>query len=211
MLIKEYDNENWVDGVSLIIAVFIIVSVDSVINYIKEMNNGDILPADIILVEGNGLKIDESTLTDESNAVTKKLYEKCLEELDNGSSKPSSNILLFGTNVIEGEGSAVIIAVGSNSQKDMKRLTIENEEEYNETPLDFKLCNITDLLVFFGLCSAIIIFIALLIRTIISYVKVSGLFSLGNLFKTISHIVILCVAIIFVTIPEVLLLIVTLI
>ena len=241
MIVEKDDNVDWIDGVSIVIAVFIVVSVGAITDYKKEMkfqelndlqnettkynvtrngepiqitsdellvgdlikiNYGDILPADMMLVEGNGLKIDESSLTGESNAVTKKPYEKCKEEYDNGSSKPSSNILLSGTNVIEGVGSAIIIAVGANSQKGIIRSTIDNAQEDNKTPLEAKLDKIADLIGYFGLGSAIVTFIALTIRSIIEYIKDKDSFSIGNLFKTILHIVILCVAIIVVAIPE---------
>ena len=240
-IVEKDDNVDWIDGVSIVIAVFIVVSVGAITDYKKEMkfqelndlqnettkynvtrngepiqitsdellvgdlikiNYGDILPADMMLVEGNGLKIDESSLTGESNAVTKKPYEKCKEEYDNGSSKPSSNILLSGTNVIEGVGSAIIIAVGANSQKGIIRSTIDNAQEDNKTPLEAKLDKIADLIGYFGLGSAIVTFIALTIRSIIEYIKDKDSFSIGNLFKTILHIVILCVAIIVVAIPE---------
>ena len=240
-IVEQDDNVDWIDGVSIVIAVFIVVSVGAITDYKKEMkfqelndlqnettkynvtrngepiqitsdellvgdlikiNYGDILPADMMLVEGNGLKIDESSLTGESNAVTKKPYEKCKEEYDNGSSKPSSNILLSGTNVIEGVGSAIIIAVGANSQKGIIRSTIDNAQEDNKTPLEAKLDKIADLIGYFGLGSAIVTFIALTIRSIIEYIKDTDSFSIGNLFKTILHIVILCVAIIVVAIPE---------
>ena len=179
-----------------------ITSDELLVGDLIKINYGDILPADMMLVEGNGLKIDESSLTGESNAVTKKPYEKCKEEYDNGSSKPSSNILLSGTNVIEGVGSAIIIAVGANSQKGIIRSTIDNAQEDNKTPLEAKLDKIADLIGYFGLGSAIVTFIALTIRSIIEYIKDKDSFSIGNLFKTILHIVILCVAIIVVAIPE---------
>ena len=241
MLVEGDDNVDWIDGVSIIIAVFIVVSVGAVTDYKKEMkfhelndiqnettkynvirngepiqitsdellvgdlikiNYGDILPADMMLIEGNSLKIDESSLTGESNAVTKKSYDKCQEELDNGSTKPSSNILLSGTNVVEGVGSAIIIAVGLNSQKGIIRSTIDNAQEDNKTPLEMKLDKIADLIGYFGLGSAIVTFIALVIRAIIEYARGSEVFTWGYLFKKVLHVVILCVAIIVVAIPE---------
>ena len=93
---------DWIDGVSIIVAVVIVVLVGSITDYKKELkfhelndiqnsetkykvirdgipndlisddllvgdiihvNYGDILPADMILIEGNGIKMDESSLT----------------------------------------------------------------------------------------------------------------------------------------------------
>ncbi|XP_068826119.1 plasma membrane calcium-transporting ATPase 1 isoform X14 [Capricornis sumatraensis] len=65
-------------------------------------NEGDLLPADGILIQGNDLKIDESSLTGESDHVKKSLDKDPL--------------LLSGTHVMEGSGRMVVTAVGINSQ-----------------------------------------------------------------------------------------------
>ncbi|KAM5287778.1 plasma membrane calcium-transporting ATPase 1 isoform 13-T13 [Ctenodactylus gundi] len=62
----------------------------------------DLLPADGILIQGNDLKIDESSLTGESDHVKKSLDKDPL--------------LLSGTHVMEGSGRMVVTAVGVNSQ-----------------------------------------------------------------------------------------------
>jgi magnesium-transporting ATPase (P-type) len=208
----EKDNMDWIDGTSIIIAVFVVVSVGSVTNYKKEMkfhalndlqngqtkynvirkgqplsiiaddilvgdlikiNYGEILPADMLMVEGNGIKIDESSLTGESNAVSKKPYEKCREEYEQGNNNPSSMILLSGTNVIEGAGVAIAIAIGEHSQKGIIRGTIDNAQEDNKTPLENKLNDIADLIGYFGLGSAIVTFVALGIQMLVRYLTSS--------------------------------------
>uniref|UniRef100_A0A8D0L211 Calcium-transporting ATPase n=1 Tax=Sphenodon punctatus TaxID=8508 RepID=A0A8D0L211_SPHPU len=63
---------------------------------------GDLLPADGILIQGNDLKIDESSLTGESDHVKKSLEK--------------DPMLLSGTHVMEGSGRMVVTAVGINSQ-----------------------------------------------------------------------------------------------
>uniref|UniRef100_A0A8C5JGU5 Calcium-transporting ATPase n=1 Tax=Junco hyemalis TaxID=40217 RepID=A0A8C5JGU5_JUNHY len=63
---------------------------------------GDLLPADGILIQGNDLKIDESSLTGESDQVKK--------------SMDKDPMLLSGTHVMEGSGRMVVTAVGINSQ-----------------------------------------------------------------------------------------------
>ena len=236
---NEKDNLDWVDGTSIIIAVFVVVSVGSVTNYKKEMkfhdlndiqneqtkynairkgqpiqltsdqilvgdlikiNYGDILPADMILVEGNGLKIDESSLTGESNAVTKKPYEKCKEELEGGNNKPSSMILLSGTDVIEGSGSAIAIAIGAHSQKGIIRGTIDNAQEDNKTPLENKLNDIADMIGYFGLGSAVLTFIALSIQMLYRYLTKEE-FSFPDMIKKVLKTIIFCffIIVVFIT------------
>ncbi|XP_075570692.1 plasma membrane calcium-transporting ATPase 2 isoform X13 [Pelecanus crispus] len=67
-----------------------------------EGNEGDLLPADGIFIQGNDLKIDESSLTGESDQVRK--------------SVDKDPMLLSGTHVMEGSGRMLVTAVGVNSQ-----------------------------------------------------------------------------------------------
>ncbi|XP_018432276.1 PREDICTED: plasma membrane calcium-transporting ATPase 2-like [Nanorana parkeri] len=73
-----------------------------VVGDIAQIKYGDLLPADGILIQGNDLKIDESSLTGESDQVKKSLEK--------------DPMLLSGTHVMEGSGRMVISAVGVNSQ-----------------------------------------------------------------------------------------------
>ncbi|XP_035892526.1 plasma membrane calcium-transporting ATPase 1 isoform X4 [Anopheles stephensi] len=75
---------------------------DIVVGDICQIKYGDLLPADGILIQSNDLKIDESSLTGESDHVKK-----------NESTDP---IVLSGTHVMEGSGKMVVTAVGVNSQ-----------------------------------------------------------------------------------------------
>uniref|UniRef100_A0A8C8SHU5 Calcium-transporting ATPase n=1 Tax=Pelusios castaneus TaxID=367368 RepID=A0A8C8SHU5_9SAUR len=75
---------------------------DIVVGDIVHIKYGDILPADGVLLQGNDLRMDESSLTGESDHVKKTL-----------SGDP---MLLSGTHVLEGSGRMVITAVGVNSQ-----------------------------------------------------------------------------------------------
>ncbi|KAH1187968.1 hypothetical protein KIL84_009533 [Mauremys mutica] len=73
-----------------------------VVGDIAQIKYGDLLPADGILIQGNDLKIDESSLTGESDHVRKSVEK--------------DPMLLSGTHVMEGSGRMVVTAVGVNSQ-----------------------------------------------------------------------------------------------
>ncbi|XP_071774823.1 plasma membrane calcium-transporting ATPase 3b isoform X1 [Centroberyx gerrardi] len=75
---------------------------DMVVGDMAQVKYGDLLPADGILVQGNDLKIDESSLTGESDHVHK--------------SVDKDPMLLSGTHVMEGSGRMLVTAVGINSQ-----------------------------------------------------------------------------------------------
>ncbi|XP_043936341.1 plasma membrane calcium-transporting ATPase 3 isoform X1 [Protopterus annectens] len=73
-----------------------------IVGDIAQVKYGDLLPADGVLIQGNDLKIDESSLTGESDHVRKSLEK--------------DPMLLSGTHVMEGSGRMVVTAVGVNSQ-----------------------------------------------------------------------------------------------
>ncbi|XP_060095892.1 plasma membrane calcium-transporting ATPase 2 isoform X7 [Heteronotia binoei] len=73
-----------------------------VVGDIAQIKYGDLLPSDGVFIQGNDLKIDESSLTGESDQVRK--------------SVDKDPMLLSGTHVMEGSGRMVVTAVGVNSQ-----------------------------------------------------------------------------------------------
>ncbi|XP_049428986.1 plasma membrane calcium-transporting ATPase 1-like [Epinephelus fuscoguttatus] len=73
-----------------------------VVGDIAQVKYGDLLPTDGILIQANDLKIDESSLTGESDHVKK--------------SVDKDPMLLSGTHVMEGSGKMLVTAVGVNSQ-----------------------------------------------------------------------------------------------
>ncbi len=64
------------------------------------LNIGDIVPADLRLVKTDSITIDESSLTGESAPVLKSLKK---------------NMLFMGTHVVSGEGTALVIETGKNT------------------------------------------------------------------------------------------------
>uniref|UniRef100_A0A8C6Y0N2 Calcium-transporting ATPase n=1 Tax=Naja naja TaxID=35670 RepID=A0A8C6Y0N2_NAJNA len=95
---------------------------DIVVGDIAQVKYGDLLPADGVLIQGNDLKIDESSLTGESDLV-KKVLDRDL-------------MMLSGTHVMEGSGRMVVTAVGVNSQTGIIFTLLgaggEDEEEKKE-------------------------------------------------------------------------------
>ena len=208
--VSEDPSKDWIDGVSIVIAVLVVVLVGSITDYQKEqkfhelnevqaegtkyklirdgipedhisddllvgdiimINYGDIMAADVLLLEGNGIKMDESALTGESDAMKKEKLDKCLELKQSGEKKLPSPLILSGTNCIEGSGKGVVIAVGDHSQKGIIRRTVDNAQENSKTPLENKLERIAELIGYFGLGAGVVTLIALVIRFSVSHVK----------------------------------------
>ena len=210
--VSEDKSKDWIDGLSIVVAVLVVVLVGSITNYNKELkfhelnevqaegttykiirngkpeehisddllvgdiimiNYGEIMAADILLIEGNGIRMDESALTGESDAMKKEKYDICLELLKNGEKNVPSPLILSGTNCIEGSGKGMVIAVGEHSQKGIIRRTVDNAQENSKTPLEEKLERIAELIGYFGLGAGVVTLIALAIRFGISYKKES--------------------------------------
>ncbi|KAF0690553.1 Aste57867_18069 [Aphanomyces stellatus] len=145
---------------------------------------GDILPADGLIFDESEIKIDESTLTGESD-----LMKKSRHELP---------VMFSGTRVMEGVAKMLVVCVGVNSQsgiisalvqgkgseeekkkkKPPKESAVgpvnevevakkEQEEEYEEateSPLQGKLNILTVLISKFGMTTSIIVFLAMTIE-----------------------------------------------
>ncbi|KAE9553498.1 hypothetical protein FO519_003290 [Halicephalobus sp. NKZ332] len=79
-----------------------IVVNELVVGDIAQIKYGDLLPADGVLIQSNDLKIDESSLTGESDLIKK--------------SVDHDPMLLSGTHVMEGSGRMLVTAVGIHSQ-----------------------------------------------------------------------------------------------
>ena len=207
----EDPSKDWIDGLSIIMAVLVVTLVGSITNYQKEtkfhelnavqnegttykvIRNGvphemksddilvgdlinimvgDIMPSDIMLIEGNGIKMDESSLTGESDSLRKESYEKCVQiKNENSGSKVPSPLMLSGTNCVEGTGYGIVLAVGDHSQKGIIRRTVDNAQENSQTPLEKKLEVIAENIGWFGMAAGVITLVALTIRFIIHYLK----------------------------------------
>lgn len=94
-----------------------------VVGDICQVKYGDLLPTDGIVIQSNDLKVDESSLTGESDHVKK--------------GDKSDPMLLSGTHVMEGSGRILVTAVGVNSQAGIIFTLLgatENEEKAAKKP-----------------------------------------------------------------------------
>ncbi|CAF1067728.1 unnamed protein product, partial [Didymodactylos carnosus] len=73
-----------------------------VVGDICQVKYGDLLPADGVVVQSNDLKVDESSLTGESDLMKKH--------------ESKDPFLLSGTHIMEGSGKMLVLAVGEHSQ-----------------------------------------------------------------------------------------------
>ena len=131
-----------------------------------KIDMGMIIPADGIIINSTNLKIDEASLTGESKLMRKESIENCIQ-IEKNYEKFPSPLVFSGTTVKEGEGWILVLATGPNSASGkIREHVIQNkeDEESNKTPLEIKLEDIAEDIGKFGLWSAIITLVALLIK-----------------------------------------------
>jgi len=76
------------------------------------LNQGDQISADLRIIEGNNLEMDESVLTGESSGVSKKVcfYEKAIPLAER------RNMLYMNTNVVRGRAKAIVVNTGMQTE-----------------------------------------------------------------------------------------------
>jgi Ca2+-transporting ATPase len=89
-----------------------VISSELVVGDILIVSEGDKIMADCRLIESNEIQANESALTGESFPV-KKISEKMQKDLELAERK---NILYMGTVIVRGNGKAVVIGTGMNSE-----------------------------------------------------------------------------------------------
>jgi len=147
---------------------------------IVKLEYGMIIPADGIVINGNALMIDESSLTGESDLVSKMNNDECLESKQKLQSSVVSNkgnnarhlvpssLVFSGSIVYSGNGWYLVLAVGKNSTAGKINQSIKqaHSEGETKTPLELKLEDIADDIGKFGLIAAILTFVALSVKLI---------------------------------------------
>ena len=204
--LSEDKKTGWLDGLSIIIALLVVVGVESFTNWEKEnkfyklntikdtgifykvmrkgtllnlksddllvgdvlyITVGEIMPCDLLLIDGMGIKMDESSLTGESQSMSKENYSICLKKFK---FKAMSPIILSGTGCVEGHGKAMVIAVGEKSTKGKIRRMVDNSKD-DKTPLEHKLEKLSKKITIFSMSAGVVTFVSLTIRLIFVYIS----------------------------------------
>ena len=132
-----------------------ILSKEVVIGDIVYLEAGGIVPADVRLINDNGLMIDESALTGESVAVSKDakvILKDGLALGDRINMAFSSTIITYGT------GTGVVIGTGMDTEVGKIANMLENTDEL-DTPLKRKLEVVGKTLSIVGIIVSVLIFI----------------------------------------------------
>lgn len=121
---------------------------DLVVGDVVPLKIGDQVPADGILISGQSLAIDESSMTGESKIVVK---------------GPKAPFLMSGCKVADGYGTMLVTSVGINTEWGLLMASI-SEDTGEETPLQVRLNGVATFIGFVGLTVAVFVLIVLMVR-----------------------------------------------
>ena len=132
---------------------YIIDAKDVVVGDIIEFEAGDLIPADARLLKVNNLKVDESSLTGESNTINKKVMD-----LESSTPLAERINMVYSTSVVtNGIGRALVTSVGMDTEVGHIAKMLNKKEEL--TPLQIQLNKISKFLGLICLVICIIVFV----------------------------------------------------
>ena len=126
---------------------------------VVNLEAGNMVPADIRLLKSHALKIEEASLTGESNAVEKQTEGLEGEHLPIGD---RTNMAYKGTLATAGRGHGVVVATGMKTE--IGRIAEMLQEDESQTPLQKRLADFGKKLSFAVLAICIVLYVTGLIR-----------------------------------------------
>ena len=111
--------------------------------------------ADVRLIEASSLQMDESSLTGESEPISKDANFVSTDKIPLGD---QLNMVFSGTNVLNGTGKCLVVAVGNQSQMGQIASLLENQSK-EKTPLQKRIDSLAKRLTIIAFIAGIIIFI----------------------------------------------------
>lgn len=170
---------------------------DLLVGDVVEVETGEILSVDGILIQGNNVSVDESSITGETNDV-KKAIPQTYEP-----NEKISPFLISSSKIMEGTGIMLVACVGKNSYYGKLKMKIQAADD--TTPLQEKLTILADQVGVVGMYSAAATFIAMFVHYIYDCFMtddfLGSLFSVETLHEVIEYFII-AVSIIVVAVPE---------
>lgn len=148
-------------GKSVLISVY-----DVVVGDVLHLESGDSVPADGILIDGHGIRCDESSATGESHAMKKTGGQEVWNRICNETATSKLDpFIISGSKVLEGVGTYLVTAVGEYSSFGQILVSLQTKNE--DTPLQVKLARMANWIGYLGTAAAGLLFFILLIRFLV--------------------------------------------
>ncbi|MCO5602781.1 hypothetical protein L7F22_056919 [Adiantum nelumboides] len=173
----------------------IVPLVDIVVGDLVQLNIGDQVPADGLLVKGQSLSIDESSFTGESDYYIPDPDEQAF--------------LRSGSKIQDGYGTMLVTAVGINTEWGCMMALLSTSNDTEETPLQTRLSEAATLIGKVGLSVALLVLVILNVFYFTGHSSssgdpkfVAGETSATEILDALVHIFSIAVTIIVVAVPE---------
>jgi Ca2+-transporting ATPase len=140
-----------------------IKSEEIVVGDIVIIETGDIVPADLRLLDSSNLQVDESSLTGESVSAEKDYRKEFNEEVGIGDRE---NSVFSSTIVTYGHGKGLVVATGHDTEIGKIATSLDSVEE-KDTPLQVQLKKLSKLL-------AVLVIIVSVVVFAVSYLRQTG-------------------------------------
>lgn len=166
---------------------------------VVQLEPGDVVPVDGVLIEGYNVGCDESSATGESNLVKKHSGASVFEAIEDGHDLTKMDpFILSGSKISEGVGTFLVTAVGIHST--YGKILTSLHESPEVTPLQSKLNRLANQIAKIGSASAVLLFVTLLIKFLAQLGK-NKLDSSGKV-QQFLQILIVTITVIVVAVPE---------
>lgn len=172
---------------------------DVLVGDVMRLEPGDLIPVDGILIEGHGVKCDESSATGESDIIKKQAASDVYRAIEARQDvRKLDPFILSGAKVAEGMGSFMVTAVGVHSGYGKTMMSLRTEME--ATPLQSKLNKLAEQIAKLGGAAALLLFVILLIKFLVALRNNRG--TPAQKGQQFSKILITAVTVVVVAVPE---------
>eukprot|EP01134_Creolimax_fragrantissima_P001977 CFRG1977T1 len=131
---------------------FTISAQDLVVGDIIEIKYGDCIPADVRILQSSNLKVDNSSLTGESDPQARSI------DCTNDNPLETRNLAFYSTNAVEGTGIGLVVSVGDNTV--IGRIaSLVNKTKNVQTPIAAEIEHFIHLITIIALALGITFFI----------------------------------------------------
>ncbi|KAG9257789.1 uncharacterized protein F5Z01DRAFT_647092 [Emericellopsis atlantica] len=168
---------------------------------VVQLEPGDVIPADGVLIQGFNIKCDESQATGESDLLRKQSADEVFSAIERRSSLQKMDpFILSGAIVNEGVGTYLVTSTGVYSSYGKILMSLDVEQEM--TPLQHKLGYIAQWIAKLGAFVAVALFLILMTRFFLKLRRTNTDIKADEAFKKAIDILLVVVVIVVVAIPE---------
>ncbi len=172
---------------------------DVLVGDVVNLEPGDMIPVDGILIQGHGIKCDESSATGESDLLKKTPGDEAFRAVEKHENlKKIDPFILSGAKVSEGVGTFMVTNTGIHSCYGRTMMSLREDPE--ETPLQQKLNVMATYIAKLGGAAALLLFVVLFIEFLAHLKGNHG--TPAEKAQTFLNILIVAVTVVVVAVPE---------